>query len=213
MIITKIEPQKKHKNRSSVFLDGKFAFGISDFNLHRLRLKMNAEISEKQLDAIRQEIIEEDAKQYALRLLDRHAYTEAMLRHKMKEREFDENSIAYTVNFLKEYGYLNDLDYAERYIAAALKSGKSGMKKIKYDLLGKGIGREIIEEAAGKFEEEQNKSEQEALVKLMKKKLNGDYSYPSLMKAKRYGYARGFSNEAIDIALKSIQNEEEWLDA
>lgn len=215
MIITKIEPQKHHKDRCSVFLDDDFAFGISNFELHRLHLKVGESLSAEQLEDIRQEVLVQDTRQYALRLLDRRAYTEKALRRKLSERGCDPQAIEDTVSFLKEYQYIDDAVYARRYIAAALHTGKSGMKKIKYDLTGKGIPRDIVEEVAAEFaDDELAADERSAVLPLLEKKLKGDFSFPSKMKAKRYCLSRGFSTEAIDSALRQLQEEEEeWFDA
>ena len=39
MKITKIEPQKRRKNRWSIFINGEFSFGISADDLYHLGLK------------------------------------------------------------------------------------------------------------------------------------------------------------------------------
>lgn len=211
MIITKIEPQKKHKNRSSVFLDGAFSFGIDDFDLRKLKLKEGQELTEETLENIRKEILVQEARKYALKLLDRHIYTESSLIRKLKDREYDEYTITTTTTFLKEYGYINDAEYARHYMTSAMQTGKSGIRKIKYDLAGKGISKEIIEEIATEFEDENADSEPEQVIKLLDKKLKGDFSFPNLMKAKRYAFSRGFSAEAIDSAMKKLTaNDENW---
>ncbi len=205
MIITKIEPQKKHKNRSSVFLDNQFAFGINDFDLRKMHLKEGMEIADEQLATIQAEVLAQEAKNYALVLLDRHAYTEYALSRKLENRGYDAASIGYTIAFLKEYGYVNDEDYVRRYISTALKGGKTGMQKIRYDLAGKGIDRAVIATVAAEFEEESFKAEEAALYLLLEKKLKGDFSFENMMKAKRYAYARGFSFETIDSTLQKLK--------
>ncbi|MBE7036961.1 MAG: hypothetical protein E7403_06685 [Ruminococcaceae bacterium] len=209
MIITKIEPQKKHKNRSSVFIDGNFAFGIDDFDLRRLHLAVGKVLSDEELTAIRQDVLIQETKQYALKLLDRHSYTENALIRKMRERECDESSILATISFLQEYGYIDDREFARRYISSALRTGKSGMRKIKYDLSLKGISKEIVDEVALEFDEENSDSETEQVTILLEKKIKGDYSFPNLMKAKRYAFSRGFSVDAIDSAIRKLKLDED----
>jgi len=209
MIITKIEPQKKHKNRSSVFLDGHFAFGISDFDVLRYRLKEGQDLSENDLKTIQNEVLFQDAKQYALKLLDRQSYTEKALYRKMADRGCEPSAITKTVSFLKEYGYLDDAAYARHYFESALRVGKSGMRKIRYDLIEKGIDRNTLEEIISEFDESQiTQNESLSVLPLLEKKLKGDFSFPNLMKAKRYCLARGFSVEAIDNAVRKLQIEE-----
>ena len=181
MEITKIEAQKRHKNRSSVYLDYQFAFGISDFDLLRLRLKEGQTITEEELEHIQNEILLQDARQYALKLLDRQSYTENAIRRKLKDHGASGDVIDKTISFLLEYRYLDDEDYARRYINAALHSGKSGLQKIRNDLLVKGIPKELIETLFSELDrEELDAAQKEALEPMMQKKLNGDY-YASLI--------------------------------
>lgn len=210
MLVTKIEPQKRHKNRSSVYLDGVFAFGISNFDLYKFRLQEGVELTEEALEQLRQAALCQDARQYALRLLDVRAYTEAAIRKKLTERGTDPAAISDTISFLKEYHYIDDAAYAARYIQTAARLGKSGKRKVIYDLMAKGISKEIAEAAASEvpFEEE------ESIAPILEKRLKGDYSFHNKMKAKRYLLSRGFAAEAVDRALWQLtDSEEEWFDA
>ncbi len=209
MQITNIEPQKKHKNRSSVYIDGSFAFGISDFDLMRARLSVGDTIDTERLDEIRKDILLEDARRYALKLLDRQAYTEKGIRQKLKDHGADESVIEKTILFLKEYRYIDDYEYAARFIKSAVSGGKSGIRKITYDLMQKGIDKKIIDSCLSEIDFD----ESESIYHILEKKLKGDVSYPSIMKAKRYCLGRGFSASSIDSALQKLTNgQEEWFE-
>ncbi len=212
MEITKIEAQKRHKNRSSVYLDHQFAFGIADFDLLRLHLKEGQTITEEELQHIQDEILLQDARQYALKLLDRQSYTESAIRRKLKDHGASNDVIEKTISFLLEYRYLDDEDYARRYLSAALHSGKSGLNKIRNDLLVKGIAKDLIETIISELDgEELYAAQQDALMPIIQKKLNGDYSFPNVMKVKRYCLGRGFSADSIDSVLQKLKIErEEW---
>ncbi len=214
MIITKIEAQKRHKNRSSVYLDNQFAFGISDFDLLRLHLKEGAELTEEELSVIKDEILMQEARQYALKLLDRQSYTEKSMRRKLSDRDYDESMVEKAIAFLLEYRFLDDADYARRYIESALRIGRSGLKKIRYDLIGKGIPKEILDKICAEYDLEDLKNrEKEMVMPMLEKRLKGDFSFPNVMKAKQYLLSRGFSMDAIDSAVQSLKcNEDEWID-
>ncbi|MBE7047888.1 MAG: regulatory protein RecX [Ruminococcaceae bacterium] len=213
MQITKIESQIKYKDRSSLYVDGKFAFGLSNFDLCRLHLKEGQELSSEELDMIRQDVLLEDARQYALKLLDRQAYTEKALRRKLIQRGSDAETINGVIAFLKDYRYIDDKEYALRYIETALRIGKSGMRKIQYDLQAKGIPRDVIEEITAEFSQEKLiTDEKKALYFLLEKKLKGDFSFESKMKAKRYLLSRGFSVDAVDDALRQLQDCDDFVE-
>jgi len=209
MIITKIEPQKHHKNRLSVYIDGTFAFGISEYAALRFHLKEGMILTQEALHAIRDDALRQEARDYALRLLDARAYTEKAMRQKLYDRGTDAEIIEKTIEFLHEYQYIDDVLYAQRYVQAAIRQGKSGKRKIMYDLVAKGIAKEIAEQVIC----ENNVDETDTVTEILKKKLKDDYTFPNIMKAKRYALSRGFSTDSIDSALKSLSHGEEWTDA
>ncbi len=196
-----------------MFIDDSFAFGMSDFDVLRLHLKVGKTLTETDVASIRQDILLADSRQYALHLLDRHSYTEAAMCRKLRERGTDEETILNVISFLKGYHYIDDEDYARRYIKAALHAGKSGLKKIQYDLVGKGIDKNIVESVIAELSEE-DFDENEAIMPILQKKLKGDFSFQNKMKAKRYLLSRGFSVESIDRALRKTEEEgsgDEWI--
>jgi len=209
MKITKIEEQKKHKNRMSVFLDGAFAFGIDAYSLYALKLSENDEIDEATLAHIKDTVLFEDAKNYAARLLSTRSYTERDMQKKLLFRTGSETVTEKTVVFLKEYKLIDDADFARRYAADCLNIKKYGRQKIKYKLIEKGIAKELAEEivSADMFFE----TESENLAVLMEKRLRGDFEKTNVMKAKRYFAARGYSFDEIDSVVRKLKAQsEEW---
>lgn len=207
MKITKIEPQKKYKNRMSVFLDGEFVFGIDTFSLYKLKLKENDEINDERLCEIKSTVLLESAKNYAANLLSSRSYTEHAMKQKLLDYTGDEEAAHKVIVFLKEYKLIDDFDYAKRFAHDCLNLKKYGGRKIKYKLLEKGIAAEIAEQVM----QELNCSdlETENLERLMQKKLGGNFELKNVMKAKRYFAARGYRFEDIDNTLKKLKTESE----
>lgn len=85
------------------------------------------------------------ARECALFLLEYADRTEAQLRQKLKEREYPADEIEDTLQFLKEYHYIDDAAYAERYVRSA-RSRKSA-RQIVAALEQKGVDRTLIEYA------------------------------------------------------------------
>ena len=99
MKITKIEPQKKNKNRMSVFIDGAFSFGIDAFNLYALKLAENDELDSKRLAEIKNTVLLESTKTYAVNLISRKSYTEQAIRKKLTDHVGDTETIENTISF------------------------------------------------------------------------------------------------------------------
>ncbi len=69
MRITKIEGQKKHPSRKSIFIDGKFTFGVSDDVLLKFSLYVGKELEQSDTEKILHAENVETAKQKVIRFL------------------------------------------------------------------------------------------------------------------------------------------------
>jgi len=79
--------------------------------------------------------------------------TQAQLSTKLLERGYDEESVKYTLSKMIEYGYINDEEYANSLARRLFNSGKAP-KRIEYELIQKGIEKELAKEAALKYKED-----------------------------------------------------------
>ncbi len=82
---------------------------------------------------------------YALYLIEFKDRTEKELRDRFKEKGYDENDIEDEIEFLKNYGYINDKRYAEHFTHDAINIKKWGKMRIRTELLRKGVDRETID--------------------------------------------------------------------
>jgi len=84
------------------------------------------------------------AREKAVYYLQFSGKTENELRKKLAEKEFSPASINYAIDFVKKYRYLDDGDYARRFIEK--NSQKKSRKQIVYELTQKGISRDILDQ-------------------------------------------------------------------
>ena len=82
---------------------------------------------------------------YALKLIEFKDRTEKELRGKLREKGYEENSIDDEIEFLKNYGYIDDKRYAEHFTHDAINIKKWGKVRIRTELLRKGVDRETID--------------------------------------------------------------------
>ncbi|MBE7042789.1 MAG: regulatory protein RecX [Ruminococcaceae bacterium] len=203
--ITALEPQKKHPERRSVYGDGTFLFGLDEETCVKSGIRTGNTYSTEELEEIRQEAEYSDAKQYAFRLLARKSYSIAMLKRKLSEREYSPDSAEKVIALLCELGYLNDEDYAKRFIHDAVSLRKKGKRLVLQELVLKGIPRELGE----RLWEEQEIPE-DLLTQLIEKKLT-DPSDPKCVKRTfDYCIRRGYGYGEVSEAMKEyIENDAE----
>lgn len=84
---------------------------------------------------------------YALKVIEFKDRTEKEVREKLTQKGYDENIIEDEIEFLINYGFINDSRYAERFVSDAINLKKWGKARIKTELLRKGVDREIIDNA------------------------------------------------------------------
>lgn len=210
MKITKIEPQKKNKNRLSVFIDGEFSFGADSFTILSYHLSVGDEITPDTLSHIKNTAVFEDAKNYAARLISAKSYTVKAMSEKLKNHIGDEEITEKTIEFLKEYKLLDDEDYARRYAHDLINLKKFGIRQVKWKLKEKGIPDGIIDKILEELDFDDTISEN--LQNLITKKLAGNYDIKNIMKVKRYLASRGYGFDEINSAFSKIKTEEEFYE-
>ncbi|MCR4658072.1 MAG: recombination regulator RecX [Lachnospiraceae bacterium] len=207
-IITKIE--KYNNNKYKIFLNDEFAFLIYKSECLRFGLKEGERISDQVYDEIVSEILPKRARLYAMNLLRKQDRTERNLRRKLAEALYSEDLTEQALNYVKEFGYLDDTRYSFNYIRLCL--GKHGIAEIKHKLSEKGVSPEDIEEGFRQAREEgflEDDSEEELIEKLIRKKYHNISELEEADKNKLFAfmYRKGFTVQNVEKVLKRILTE------
>lgn len=140
---------------------------------------------------------------YALYLIEFRDRTEKELREKLFGKGYAEEQIEDTVEFLKNYGYIDDKRYASHFIHDAINLKKWGKIRIRTELLRKGIDREITDFA---LEDAFAKVDDDRVLNEMKKRFsNSDFS--NMKERNRiFGFfmRRGFTSAEIKGAMNKM---------
>ena len=127
--ITKIEAQKKNKDRVNIYVDEEFFTGLDLELVHSLNLKKGSILDKKKL----KELIDKDnlskAKNKALRILSKAEQSEKTLRDKLSD--YDEDTINEVIEYMKELKYLDDKGFAQRIALSNSSLSRFGKNKIK----------------------------------------------------------------------------------
>lgn len=137
------------------------------------------------------------AREKAVYYLQFSGKTESELRKKLAEQEFSPASVNSAIEFVKRYRYLDDEDYARRFVE---KNGKKkSRKQMLFELSGKGVDRDILDRV---FEDMDVDEEAQILALLEKKKYPGeDATGEEKQKISAFLARKGFSYDAINSAL------------
>ncbi len=146
----------------------------------------------------------EEARAYAFLLLKFRLRSESELRTRLRQKNFAEALIQETLNFLREKEFINDQLFAKGWVASRIKR-PVGLRRIKQELLYKGLSGEIIQQALSQVEGSYNESQiVNQLAKQRFSKIKG--VQPLKAKARVYGFLlrRGFSSEAVTEAIRAL---------
>ena len=148
--------------------------------------------------------ITRSARDYALSILERSDRTEQELRKKLHERGYEQEDIDAAILFLKEYYYVNDAAYADKYTRAC--SSRKSIRQIRFDLERKGVDREVIDAA---LEDVEVDEEAQIRAFLLKKGCQPGERIDTAVCRKLVGSLsrKGFSYEAIRNVMARICEE------
>lgn len=144
MLVTAIERQKKNNSRVNVFIDGEFFAGLTDFAVMSCGLKVGKEVDETFLNEVVRKSECDTCFGYLVDYISHYTRSVKQLKQKLFEKEFSQEASEYAIEKALSYGYVSDERYARAYTEQ--KKQKYGIRKIRYDLSGDGIDKELIDE-------------------------------------------------------------------
>ena len=199
--ITAITAQEKRKDRCNIYLDGEFFAGVSLETVMKFRLKAGAETDETQLKEILTAAEHSEATEKALSYISKTVKTKRQVKEHLLKKGYSESACYHAIDKLKEYGYIDDCEYARRYIDSTGKT--QGKRLLAYKLMAKGVKKEDIEAA---YETAGKNSAENAAALAAKKMKNKDVTKENVLKTYRYLVSRGFSYEEAERAVEPFRN-------
>lgn len=147
----------------------------------------------------------EKARAYAFLLLKFRLRSEAELKARLKQKGFSEELSQDTVNFLKDKDFIDDRVFARAWVAARLKR-PLGIRRIKQELIAKGLDKGIIEGSL--LQAKKDYSEDQVASQLAQERFSrlGNIE-PQKAKARVYAYLlrRGFSPDIVSDIVKGLK--------
>ncbi|MFR7872496.1 RecX family transcriptional regulator [Peptoniphilus grossensis] len=195
MIISNISFEKK---KFQILFDSGDEIEISEETLIEFGLYKGQEVEDEIIDKLKFEDEKTDALLLSYRFLQRNK-TEKQLIDYLYKNKISGEIIDTVIPILNEKKYLNDEDYARRYLNDAMNIKKYGKIKIIYMLRSKGIKNDIIEKIMRDYDYELEYLNAEDLLS---KKLDAEEKdLKKINSAKKYLQGRGFEFEIINFAV------------
>jgi len=136
-----------------------------------------------------------------LELISKKSYTQSEIKKKLSAKTQDAQLIERIINKLKEYKYLDDENFARKYLAEREKY--RSLREIEFKLTMKGVPKQIIYRVMADVEKSDEACRNMASKYMRGKLINKD----SLQKLYAYLFGKGFESDEISHIVREYRNE------
>ncbi len=149
--ITAIAGQKRNRQRCSIFIDGEYAFSLSE------KLAVCLHVGDPLTSEQKQQLLVEDEKQTAferaLHFLQYRPRSRWEILQYFEKKGFSQSAAADAMARLERYRYVDDKAFARMWIESRSRSRPRGEFGLRYELVQKGIAESVIDHVLDGYEE------------------------------------------------------------
>jgi regulatory protein len=198
MKITAIKQQVRRQDRYSIYIDSKYMFSFSQSELMNSGLKVGRELTQQELDELQDTATVDKAYDRALNLISYRPRSEGEIREYLRRKDLTGHDITTVVNRLTERGYLDDADFARRWVATRRLLKSTSKRRLMQELRQKRVSSDIISQAL----EDDETDERGVLRELIARKRK-QTTYQDNLKLMQYLSRQGYNYDDI----KTVINE------
>jgi regulatory protein len=202
MRITAIAVQQKNTDRYSIFVDEEYAFSLSSLELLESKLKKDQELSSEEIKKFKE--LSEIGKFYGrtLDLIARRPRSTQEIRTYLKGKKLSTEDIEQIIIKLESRGYLNDVDFARRWVESRNQVKPTSKRILAQELKQKGVASETIDDVTS----EGQVDDLGALKRVIETKQKQS-RYQDKSKLMQYLARKGFNYSDIKKVLESDETD------
>lgn len=196
-IVTDIQPQKRKQTYFNIYIDGKYAFSLSDLDVSTAHLRIGQEVDPTTVTNLQHQSQFSKAYNRALDQISRRMRSVGEMTDYLKGKDYTATVVAEVVKKLEALQLLDDAQFARAWVRnrSLLKPRSSRM--LRAELTKKHIDRSIIDEALAEYGETGELASLASLIAAKQK--NPRYADPQ--KLTEYLAGQGFSYALVKKAL------------
>lgn len=203
MKVTAIKQQEKRKDRYSVFVDGKYAFSLSESALLDSKLASGRELTKDELRSFKQLSADDKLYNNALRYAAMRLRSEWELREYLRRKQAAPEAADKVMAKLARIGLVNDGAFARAWVDSRRALKPSSRRKLQQELKAKRIGDDLIREVLSDGDNE----EQIALRDMIARKRRQAKYREDPEKLMQYLARQGFSYDDVKAAVGEASDE------
>ena len=126
------------------------------------------------------------------------------VRDKLKTFDIAEEEKSKILDYLLDNRFVNDERYAKAFVRGKVNQSGWGVNKIRFHLIQKGIGKDIINEALGQTDEEVYRQRLIEILKTKAKTIKAASDFEKKRKLAAYAMQKGFEGSLVWETLKDL---------
>lgn len=204
--VTGITAQKRERGRFTIAIAGVPAFTLSEELLFRSGLQIGDELDAPAIQRLLADDEVARSTEAALHFLAYRARSEQEVRDRLKRGAFSPEAIDATIVRLNEWRYLDDADFARRWVESRARGKPRGQRLLQQELRQKGIDAETSKQVIA----EADLDEVSAATALARKRLStmaGEDPVTVKRKISAYLARRGYGFDVVRNALERATGE------
>jgi regulatory protein len=207
MHITSLQPQSKDPERLNLFVDGQFLMGIHALIALQMGLKVGQELTQQQVEQLRQEEALQQAIARALNYLSFRPRSREEVKRYLHRKETPAELIDRVLERLDQLELINDQAFAEFWIESRARFNPKGAQAIRSELRQKGVTREVVEEMVDD-EQDEERAHQAARKKAQSLIGQPDMDFKTFrLRLGSFLQRRGFSYEIATRTIRELWQE------
>ena len=205
--VTRIAPRRRDRGRYAVDIDGRGGFTLSEETLARSGIHVGDQLDAAAIARLMDTDEVARATEAALVYLAYRPRAEREVRDRLRRGAYSEETIDAVMARLHEWRYLDDADFARRWVENRASQRPRGRRLLQQELRRKGIAAETAREAI----DEAELDETTAATGLARRRLPayaGDDPAAARRRLSAYLARRGYGYDVIRIALEQALGED-----
>ncbi|EOV9527646.1 recombination regulator RecX [Bacillus cytotoxicus] len=212
-VITKIEVQKRTKERFNIYIDKgqgeEYGFSVNQAVLIKHGLQKGLEIDEVEIANILYNEEVQKAYLQAISYLSYQMRTKQEVEEYLRKKEVGQAIISEVISKLLHDRYINDKEYAVLYVRTQSNVNQKGPSVIRKELLRKGVQEVIITHSLQEYPKEKQVDNAFMLVEKKKRSYQKHSFLQMKQKLEDMLIRKGFSRDVIQICLEELKEEKD----
>ena len=209
--VTALRPTKRDPDRIAVDLDGSFAFALPATLVGDERIEVGDLLDVDRVTALLAADQASRATEAALVFLSYRPRSEKEVRDRLRRGGYEPDAIEHAIGRLHEWRYLDDADFARRWVENRTAHRPRGKRLLQQELRHKGIDGEIARDAIDNADLDETGAA-EALARRRLPTYAGDDPAAIRRRLGAYLARRGYGYDVIRIALDRALGEADDMD-